>query len=100
GKWYSFTEEEGGTPLRAIQKYLNLSFPQALAYGASLAGLSDYEANLTNSPPQSIRPEPKTQDKHLEQKMKHGVTSAQSIWNGTLPAYGSLAERYFTLHRK
>ncbi|HHX8430849.1 TPA: AAA family ATPase [Legionella pneumophila] len=100
GKWYSFTEEEGGTPLRAIQKYLNLSFPQALAYGASLAGLSDYEAKLTNSPPQSIRPEPKTQDKHLEQKMKHGVTSAQSIWNGTLPAYGSLAERYFTLHRK
>jgi hypothetical protein len=99
GKWYSFTEEVGGTPLSAVQKYLNLSFPDALAYGASLAGLSDYEAKLSHNKPQPVNPTPKPHDTRAEDKIMNGITSAQSIWNGTIDAKGSLAERYFIEHR-
>lgn len=99
GKWYSFTEEVGGGPLSAIQKYLHYSFPQALAYGASLAGLSDYEAKITTPRPLSLRQESKPADTQAEQKLKNGVLCAQSIWNGTTAADGSLAKRYFIEHR-
>lgn len=100
GQWYSFTEEVGGAPLSAIQKYLNLSFPEALAYGASVAGLSDYEAKHAPALSHPIRQEPKPVHADLEYKINQGVTSAQSIWNGTVEAKGSLAERYFLEHRK
>lgn len=93
GKWYSFTEEVGGTPLGAIQKYLNLSFPDALAYGAKLSGLSDYEAKLNNDIIVVKRPEPEVK---FDQKRQSGTTSAQSIWNGTIDAKDTLAADYFT----
>jgi ATP-dependent exoDNAse (exonuclease V) alpha subunit len=100
GKWYSFTEEVGGTPLSALQKYLNLSFPEALAHGASLAGLSDFEAKVSATPKIVARPEPQPIDNQSEQKIKNGKVSAQSIWNSTVEAKGTLAERYFMEHRK
>ncbi|MBA2649657.1 MAG: AAA family ATPase [Legionella sp.] len=100
GQWYSFTEEVGGTPVSAIQKYLNLSFPEALAYGASLAGLSDSEAKQASGVLRPVRQEPKPIHPELAHKITQGVTSAQSIWNGTEDAKGSLAERYFLEHRK
>ena len=99
GKWYSFTEEVGGAPLSAIQKYLNYSFPEALAYGACLAGLSDYEAKITTPKPLPIRQELKPSDTQVTQKLNNGVLSAESIWNGTTAVEGSLAERYFIEHR-
>ncbi|CAM4500355.1 MAG: hypothetical protein LEGION0403_FIIPPAGN_01787 [Legionella sp.] len=97
GKWYSFTEEVGGGPISAMQKYLNLSFPEALAYGASLAGLSDFEAKIAHDKILPVRQEPKPV---AEPKVNKGLASAQSIWNGAHEASGSIAERYFVEHRK
>lgn len=97
GKWYSFTEEAGGGPISAIQKYLNLSFTEALAYGASIAGLSDFEAKLSPNQMIPVRQEPKPETKP---KRNEGAASAQSIWNGSVAAQGSIAERYFLEHRK
>lgn len=99
GKWYSFTDEVGGTPLSAVQKYLNLSFPEALAYGATLAGLSDYEAKISHDRARTVSPLPKLDNTHAEDKRMNGIASAQSIWNGTIDVKGSLAERYFIEHR-
>ena len=99
GKWYSFTEETGGTPLSAIQKYLNLSFPEALAHGASLAGISEFDAKR---PVDSIavKPQPPAQiDTASEQKRINGIMAAQSIWNGTLDSKDTLAAQYFTTIR-
>lgn len=98
GKWYSFTEEVGGTPLGAIQKYLNLSFPEALAYGASLAGLSEHDAMLDANPIRIKRDVPES-DSNQVQKLGNGILSAQSIWDGTLAVDGTLAARYFSEHR-
>ncbi|MBA2710468.1 MAG: AAA family ATPase [Tatlockia sp.] len=99
GKWYSFTEEVGGTPLQAMQKYLNLSFPEALAQGAALAGLSNYEAQLSSSPKAPLPLAPNSLDKAEERKRSNGITSALSIWEGGIEAGNSIAERYFIEHR-
>ncbi len=100
GKWYSFTEEVGGTPLGAIQKYLSQSFPDALAYGASLAGLSEYDAKLNTHPIGIKREVPESIDTSQVQKRNNGILSAQSIWDGTLAVDGTLAARYFSEHRQ
>ena len=100
GKWYSFTEEVGGTPLGAIQKYLNLSFPDALAYGASLAGLSEHDAKFDANPIRIKREAPESIDMNSVQKRNNGILSAQSIWDGTLAVGGTLAARYFSEHRQ
>lgn len=102
GLWYSFTEEEGGNPIGAIKKYLNLSFKEALSYGARLAGFSELDAQRTTPLPANMqKPEAKAvqQDPSLE-KQKNGIVSAQSIWEGTLPLENSLAARYLREHRK
>lgn len=99
GKWYSFTEEVGGTPLNAIQKYLNLSFPDALAYGASLAGLSENEAQLSTSLVPIKHERPVLINTDQIQKQNNGILSAQSIWDGTLAIDGTLAARYLSEHR-
>ena len=96
GKWYSFTEEVGGTPLSAIQKYLGLSFPDALVHGASLAGLSDLQAKLNDEPIIVKRPEPVAKP---DLKLQNGIVSAQSIWDGAVAVNGTLAARYFAEHR-
>ena len=100
GKWYSFTEEVGGTPISAIQKYLHLSFPDALAYGASLAGLADFEAKLSTDTPVPVRSTPSPLTQPLPPKNTNGIASAQSIWNGATTALESIAQRYFLEHRK
>ncbi|HAU0369103.1 TPA: AAA family ATPase [Legionella pneumophila] len=99
GKWYSHVEEVGGSPLSAIQKYLHLSFPQALAYGASLAGLSDFEATLSSTKIPVARPQVAPIDTQSKKQI-HGRLSAQSIWDSTIEVHGTLAERYFKEHRK
>lgn len=99
GKWYSFAEEIGGAPLSAIQKYLHLSFPEALAHGAALAGLSEFEAKLSTHPVPKIQNQLRIEDKHANQKIQQGIISAQSIWDGTVAIKGSLAERYLIEHR-
>ncbi|MBA2649169.1 MAG: AAA family ATPase [Legionella sp.] len=97
GKWYCFTEEVGGTPIAAIQKYLNLSFPQALDYGASLAGLRKQDAQITRC---EMRPTSVMPDRINLAKINQGQISAQSIWDGAIDAQNTLASRYFTQHRK
>lgn len=100
GKWYSFTEEVGGTPLNAIQKYLRLSFPEALAHGASLAGLTAFNAKISQ-PNSVIRVQkPSPVDPVFAQKRRNNVVSAKSIWDSTVDIDNTLAARYFTEHRK
>lgn len=96
GKWYSFTDETGGTPLQAIQKYLNLSFAEALAHGASLAGIGEMDASINRMSVTNIE----KAIPMVDNKLLNGVTSAKSIWDGTVNADNTLAERYFTGHRK
>ena len=48
GLWYSFTESIDGTPVRAILHFHGKSLPEALEYGADLAGPSDAEAKTAS----------------------------------------------------
>lgn len=103
GKWYSFTENKGGSPVTAIQEYLGLSFKDALAHGAKLAGLSDAQANITETI-EIIQGKAKEKTEiHAKQEAierEHRIESAQSIWGSTQSIKDTLAERYFIEHRK
>lgn len=103
GKWYSFTEGKGGGPIKAIQEWQNLSFKEALAYGASLAGLSESKA-MTTEKIEVVRPPAHDKQKQREAKearfKAQRIESAQSIWEGTQAIQATLAERYFVEHRK
>ena len=100
GKWYSFTEGKGGGPLQAIEQWLGLPFKEALKQGAVMAGLTDAQAMTT----EIVRPIHKTESaQHAPQEAmerEKRIVSAQSIWQGTVPIQGTLAERYFTEHRQ
>jgi len=98
GQWYSFSEGRGGGPLKAIQLWKHLSFQDALAFGASLTGLSKTQAMTTetfNEPPTLSHQKYPKVDVEREQR----VESATSIWAGTQRIQGTLAERYFVDHR-
>lgn len=103
GKWYSFTEGKGGGPIKAIQAWRNLSFKEALAYGASLAGLSESQA-MTIEKIEVVRAPVYDGQKQREAKESllkaHRIESAKSIWEGSQAIQGTIAERYFVEHRK
>ncbi len=102
GKWYSFTENKGGGPIKAIQETMGLSFKEALAYGAKLAGLSETQA-LTSDTLSVIqekinRSSSRKTDLDVQWR-ENSIICAQSIWDGTQTIAGTLAERYFNEHR-
>ena len=103
GKWYSFTENKGGGPIKAIQEWMGLSFKDALKHGAGLAGLTEAQA-VTTQVTESIQEKAKAHSKtrHGMEKIRgeHSVESATSIWEGTQLISDTLAERYFNEHRK
>jgi ATP-dependent exoDNAse (exonuclease V) alpha subunit len=103
GKWYSFTAGQGGGPIKAIEFQMGLSFKDALKYGAALAGLSEAQALTTETIDITQNKVQKAKTLRLEreaQERSHSIEAATSIWNGTLPASNTLAERYFVEHRK
>jgi hypothetical protein len=97
GLWYDFSEGEGGAPIQAIMARENLSFKEALKEAATLAGMSetDVTANILKSSPKHQR----DLQKNNEAEKKNKVISAKSIWDGSINAKGTLAERYLKQHR-
>ena len=101
GQWYSFTEGKGGGPLGAIQTFLGLSFKDALKQGASLAGLTPDQAmsqgTLAAPSPAPSRIQEKERRQRADRQAR--IAAAQTIWDSTLPAEGTLAVRYLAEHR-
>ncbi len=97
GNWYAFSEGVGGDPIKAIERIEGLSFKDALARGAQMAGLSEFEAQqISYQRAQAITPKQSDEHRISDQQRKH---AAQSIWDSCILATGTLTERYFKEHR-
>lgn len=95
GLWYSFTESVGGTPIHALQHFHGKPLPDALEYGASLAGLSDAEAK-TDQVTIRTRPAVQTKDENTALRIK----AAQSLWQKTqVVELDDPVDRYMSEHR-
>jgi len=95
GLWYDFNEGKGGMPIDAIMTSRNLDFKEALKVAADIAGISSSSAPLNQiSPIQRESSKLKS-----EQTKQNGQLSAKSIWEGSVPIKGTLAEKYLKKHR-
>jgi conjugative transfer relaxase protein TraI len=90
GLWYDFSEDVGGSPIDAIMKMHNLPFPEALKRAADLIGYRPIGL------PTSAVKKPSLSK---ESERKNRITSAKSIWDGSVSMKGTLAERYLKEHR-
>ena len=103
GKWYCFTDNKGGGPIKALQEAKGLSFKDALIEGANLAGLSESQFMTTKSI-EAFSNKSSGIDRQLNSDeivvRNKRIESAKSIWQGTEIISGTLAERYFVEHRK
>ncbi len=104
GLWNWFAEKKGGAPIQAIQYFMGMSHGEALKYGASLAGLTENQAIITTEHIETHQKkiaQNKVVRKQLEEaEVAKKIEVGQSIWAGTVPVQGTLAERYFKEHRK
>ena len=97
GNWYAFSEGVGGDLIKAIERIEGLSFKDALARGAQMAGLSEFEAQkISYQRAQTTTPKQSDKNGISDQQRKH---SAQSIWDSCILATGTLTERYFKEYR-
>lgn len=95
GLWYDFNEGRGGMPIDAIMTSRQLDFKEALKIAADIAGFSSSSTPLT-----PIRPIQRDSSKINEEHIKqNGQLSARSIWEGSVPIKGTLAETYLKKHR-
>lgn len=97
GLWHDFSDGIGGAPIQAIIARDKLSFKEALSQAVSMVGINQLE-NLSifiKAPISSKNELQKLND--LEKKNK--VISAKSIWDGSILAKGTLAEKYLKQHR-
>lgn len=92
GLWYDFNEGRGGLPLDAIMASRQIDFKEALKVGADLAGLSAGDMPTTRIKRESTR-------LNSESIKKAGQLSAKSIWDGSIPIKGTLAEIYLKQYR-
>lgn len=99
GFWYDFAQGKGGTPIQAIQYAKGLDFKAALEEAASLAGLSELEAQIITRPPtlQQDRRQKAAKAEALEQKQ--GIITADNMWRAGVSIKNTLAERYLREHR-
>lgn len=97
GLWYDFGQGIGGDPIKAIQRHIGGSFKEVLAYGARLAGLSDAQAQCL--PQEKRRRDVTAKKPPAPVDNTHRIAAAVSIWEGTVPLAGTLAERYLREHR-
>ena len=95
GLWYDFNEGRGGMPIDAIMTSRQLDFKEALKIAADIAGFSSSSAPLN-----AIRPIQRESSILKEEQIKqNGQLSARSIWEGSIPIKGTLAETYLKKHR-
>lgn len=93
GLWFDFGSGKGGSPIQAIIHENNVSFKEALAIAAKLAGTEE----ITSEKP--IRRTLKEQIHEEKQTIKNKIISARSIMKGSKPIEDTLAERYLKEHR-
>jgi conjugative transfer relaxase protein TraI len=96
GLWHDFSDGVGGAPIQAIMARDQLSFKEALAQAASMAGIHQFDAPFNIIKPLDINPKLK-EATDLEKKNK--IISAKSIWDSSVHAKGTLAEKYLKQHR-
>ncbi|MGM9451934.1 conjugative transfer relaxase/helicase TraI [Legionella bozemanae] len=97
GLWHDFSDGIGGAPIQAIMARDRLSFKEALAQAASMAGINQLE-ELSKFIKASI-PSKNELQKLGDLEKKNKVISAKSIWDGSIPAKGTLAEKYLKQYR-
>ncbi|HDV5785636.1 TPA: conjugative transfer relaxase/helicase TraI [Legionella pneumophila] len=95
GLWYDFGEGTGGTPIDAIMATRGLNFKAALRVAADLAGIASNQETVTLITPR-INERSQTEERQLIENKK---ASAKSIWEGSVPIQGTLAETYLKKHR-
>lgn len=95
GLWYDFGEGRGGAPIDAIMFARGLNFKDALHVAADLAGIAPNKDAVTTISPRA--------KKHIQtderQLIENKQASAKSIWEGSVPIKGTLAETYLKKHR-
>ncbi|CDZ79416.1 Multifunctional conjugation protein TraI [Legionella massiliensis] len=95
GLWYDFGEGQGGTPIDAIMSSRGMNFKDALQVAADLAGIAPNKSTITFITPRFNALIQKDEQQLIENKQ----ASAKSIWEGSLPIQGTLAETYLKTHR-
>lgn len=101
GLWINHKNTElAGSPLHLLTKLKNLSFKEALEYGASWAGLSPKQLSLPKTDSSHVQ----NAEKEIHQKEaaanKQKIEHARALWAKGQPVQGTLAERYLKEHRK
>ncbi|OJW49632.1 MAG: hypothetical protein BGO67_03760 [Alphaproteobacteria bacterium 41-28] len=99
GVWLNYKDPQlAGGPLHLLTKLKNLSYQEAIEYGASWAKLSP-EQSMLKQPYEFSRARKESLEKK-SQEIKQKIEWAQSLYAKGLPIQGTLAERYLTEHRK
>jgi hypothetical protein len=105
GGWINFKDSElSGGPLHMLTKLKNLSFKEALEYGASWARLSPEQFSAQKKSHDSFQAQKvkkETLEKERETKeVQQKIVRAQNLWAKGHPIQGTIAERYLKEHRK
>ncbi|HCJ1109598.1 TPA: conjugative transfer relaxase/helicase TraI [Legionella pneumophila] len=97
GLWHDFSDGVGGAPIQAIMKRDNLSFKEALSQTATLAGIHQLDAPFNKIKPSKVNQLELQKSSDTERRNK--IISAKSIWDSSVQAKGTLAEKYLKQHR-
>lgn len=97
GLWHDFCNGVGGAPIQAIMARDNIAFKEALEQAAKIAGMDEYRDLSPNVKSETAREKTPSISRELENKNR--ILSARSIWNGSVDARGTLAEKYLQKHR-
>ncbi|MBP9691771.1 MAG: AAA family ATPase [Alphaproteobacteria bacterium] len=105
GVWYSHNDSQmKGGPLQLLTKLKNISYKEAIEYGAFWARISPEQLTLKQQP-HDVSPSQKFEKEALEKakdakETKQKIERAQSLYTKGQPIQGTLAERYLRDHRK
>jgi hypothetical protein len=103
GLWCSYKDAQlAGGPLHLLTQLKNLSFKEAIDYGASWARLSP-EQLLTQKQPIDSAYSQKMEKETLEKEAaenKQKIERAQKLWAKGQSIHGTIAEHYLKEHRK
>lgn len=97
GLWHDFTNGVGGAPIQALMTRDNITFREALEQAAKIAGMDNYHEFIQVKKPEPVHD--KTPNLSKDMETKNRIISARSIWDGSVEAKGTLAEKYLQKHR-
>jgi Ti-type conjugative transfer relaxase TraA len=103
GLWCSYKDAQlAGGPLHLLTQLKNLSFKEAIDYGASWARLSPNQVHTQKHNFDSSYSQ-KSEKENLKKEVaesKQKIERAQKLWAKGQPIQGTIAERYLKEHRK